>query len=177
MAQGFTNQSLALPLPINQGGTGATSSDPVLQRVNFQTGTVATGSTLLPFDNTIPQIGEGNQYMSLAITPKSATSILEIEVVLNGTNSAAGSPTLTVALFRDSTANAIAAACQTVSTGGFMQNIKFIHTLTSGSTASTTFTVRAGGQVAGTTTFNGSGGAQSLGGVMSSSITIYEYTT
>jgi hypothetical protein len=41
----------------------------LLQVVNTTTGAVATGTTVMPFDDTIPQSGEGDQYMSLAITP------------------------------------------------------------------------------------------------------------
>ncbi len=48
--------------------------------VTTQTGTVATGTTVIPADNTIPQITEGVEFMTLAFTPKIATSRLEIEV-------------------------------------------------------------------------------------------------
>jgi hypothetical protein len=43
-----------------------------------------------------------------------------------------------------------------------------------GTTSETTFKVRAGGEEAGTTTFNGVGGARKYGGVLASSITITE---
>jgi hypothetical protein len=46
--------------------------------------------------------------------------------------------------------------------------------MTSGTTSATTFRVRAGASSAGTTTFNGSGGARFLGGVYASSIVIQE---
>jgi hypothetical protein len=144
----------------------------VLQVVNVQTGTVATGTTIIPFDNTIPQITEGNEYMTLAITPTSATSLLIISVVFYNSNTPQDE--MSVALFQDSTANALAAVSATPFTATARQVICFTHKMTSGTTSSTTFRVRAGMASAGTTTFNGQAGAQRFGGVAASSITIYE---
>jgi hypothetical protein len=144
----------------------------VLQVVNVQTGTVATGTGTIPFDNTIPQITEGNEYMTLAITPTSATSLLIISVVFYSSNTPQDE--ITFALFQDSTANALAAVSATPFTATARQVTCFTHKMTSGTTSSTTFRVRAGMNSAGTTTFNGQSGAQRFGGVAASSITIYE---
>ena len=144
----------------------------VVQVVSYQTGAVATGSTVLPWDDTIPQIGEGNEYMTLAITPTSATNILLIEVV--GNFAASVAQNFSAALFQDATANALAAAPQFMASTGSAYNIKFTHKMTAGTTSATTFRVRAGGNNAGTTTFNGVSGGRYLGGVMASSITITE---
>ena len=132
----------------------------------------ATGTTTIPSDNTIPQSGEGDQYMSLAITPKSATSKLKITVTWLGTNSA-GSGTIAAALFQDSIANALAVGMATFS-AGFVVCISYTYIMTSGTTSATTFKVRAGANVAGTTTFNGSAGTRLYGGVEASSIVIEE---
>ncbi len=48
----------------------------VVQVVNTQDGAVATGTTVLPWDDTIPQNTEGDQYMSLSITPTNASNKL-----------------------------------------------------------------------------------------------------
>jgi len=136
-------------------------------------GTVATGTTQIPVDNTIPQITEGNQYLSLAITPQSALSLLEIDVTLCLTNSVAN--TVVAALFQDAVANALACAATVVTTGGFLNQITFKHFMLAGTIAATTFTVRAGGVAAGTTTVNGSGGAQYFGGAFASRMTIKEW--
>ena len=81
----------------------------ILQIVNTQTGAVNTGTTPLPYDDTIPQITEGDEYMTLAITPTSATNKLLIEVVCSISNTNTGAhETLLAALFQDDTANAIA---------------------------------------------------------------------
>lgn len=158
--------SHTITLPPN----GSRAGD-VVQVVNTQTGAVATGTTVLPSDDTIPQSTEGDQYMTLAITPKSATNKLKIEVVCNCTHSASNNTT--AALFKDSDPNALAAG--TAFTGANWPNsISFTHYMDAGSTSAITFKVRAGGGGAGTTTFNGNGSARKLGGVMASSITITE---
>jgi hypothetical protein len=161
-----------------QGATGATgpagASGKLVQVVNTETGTVATGTTQIPIDNTIPQNTEGDQYMTLAITPTSATNKLKIDVVFFGAST--GGTWTTVAIFQDTTANAIAAFSnfQTIANGAC--NSAFSHFMTAGTTSATTFKVRAGPHQAATTTFNGNSGTQLLGGVMASSITISEIT-
>jgi hypothetical protein len=167
--------NLAVTGTLTATGKLAASSLPagcVLQVKNFQTGTYATGTTLLPFDNTIPQITEGNQYLSLAITPISATSKLLIQVNIVMSSSALNF--CTAALFQDSTANAIAASSVYASVATGIVIPSFNYFMTSGTTSATTFTVRAGTNNAGTTTVNGQSGGQSFGGVCSSSITITE---
>lgn len=144
----------------------------VLQVVSFQTGGVATGTGTIPFDDTIPQQTEGDQYMSLSITPKSASSRLIIDVVWNGANS--GTLSHVVALFRDSVVNALAVTGESPGGAHFAMSIAFRHVMTSGTTSATTFKVRAGASAAATTTFNGFAGGRSFGGVYASSITIVE---
>ena len=144
----------------------------VLQVVNFQTGTVATTTTIMPQDNTIPQITEGGQFLSLAITPISATSKLLFQIVLQ---LGPGSGTwVSAALFQGATANAICAGATYMFTAGGGVIIPMNYFMTSGTTSSTTFTVRAGAASAMTLTLNGAGGVQEFGGTMFSSITITE---
>lgn len=154
------------------GGSGK-----VVQVVNTQTGAVATGSTYIPDDDTIPQSGEGDEYMTLAITPTSSSNILKIDVVFHGGCSQALRWT-TVALFQDSNANALAAGREYNETGTAFNAVSFTHYMTAGTTSSTTFKVRAGGDINGASsmTFNGQGGSRKLGGVLASSITITELT-
>jgi hypothetical protein len=146
----------------------------IVQIVNTQTGAVATMTTLIPSDDTIPQITEGTQVLSATITPKSAANKLKIDVVLYTQESTGGNTVITGALFQDATANALAA--------GFSQNgttyndppIVFTHYMDAGGVAATTFTVRVGPQASATVTLNGSGGVRMFGGVLRSSITITE---
>jgi hypothetical protein len=170
---GSASADFATPLPLTEGGTGtALATTAIVQRVNTQTGAVATSTTAIPFDDTIPQNTEGGEFMTLAITPTSATSKLRIDVVFIGATSATA--TLACALFQDTTADAIAVAMGLPS-GNWSTTMGFSHTMTAGTTSATTFKLRAG-STSGTLTFNGTSAARKFGGVLASSITITEYT-
>jgi hypothetical protein len=161
---------------VTAASNGAAPSNYVLQQVRTETGAEASGSTSLPYDDTIPQSTEGDQYMSLAITPQSSSSRLVIEVVFNGALSTGGS--LIAALFQDATASALAVA---TSVGNPVNNdsmqVVLKHNMTSGTTSSTTFKVRVGGSLGGTVTFNGASAARLFGGAFASSIIITEYAS
>jgi hypothetical protein len=144
----------------------------VAQVVNTETGTAATGTTVIPFDDTIPQSTEGDQYMTLAITPTNANSILLIEVT--AVFAIGTVRTAIMALFQDSTANALAAVPIEVGVSGDAQTFSMRHKMTAGTTSTTTIKFRAGGAGAGTMTFNGQSSARLLGGSSASSITITE---
>jgi len=155
-------------------GAAWTSVGKVAQMVNTQTGALATGSTQMPFDDTIPQITEGNEYMTLAITPTSATNILIVDCVamlaVDNVNIQISS-----ALFQDSTAGALAAI--SVNSATHRSTVTLLrHKMTAGTTSATTFRFRAGPNSAQTITFNGVASARYFGGVAASSITITEYT-
>mgnify|MGYP003670631653 FL=1 len=79
----------------------------VVQVVNVTSTARVAGTTTIPHDDTIPQNSEGTEMMTLAITPTNSSNILRIEAVIFLTSSAVGRYIL-VALFQDSTANAIA---------------------------------------------------------------------
>lgn len=146
----------------------------VLQVKNFQTGAAATGSNTAANDDNIRQNTEGDEYMTLAFTPKSATSKLKIDVVWWGTNSSASPLNLIGMLFRDSVPNALASVAKVFTANGNTEFIMFSHFMDSPGTSSTTFKVRVGGVSAGTSTFNGSAGVRKQGGRYASSITITE---
>lgn len=145
-----------------------------VQVVSTNYSAVATGTTIIPTDDTIPQNTEGDQYMTQAITPKATTNRLVIEATVLLSNNT-GVNDMIVALFQDSTANAIAATIQTISSGNFLQNITLRHDMVAGTISSTTFKIRAGTNLAGTTTFNGAAGNRKFGGITVSNIRITEY--
>lgn len=145
----------------------------MVQQVYTQTGAVATGTTAIPADNTIPQNTEGDQYMSLAITPTNASNILVITVGANATNSA--STNLGIALFQDTTANALVASLDQTSAASGPEQMTLKWIMAAGTTSATTFKVRIGAATGATTTFNGSVGARYYGGVMCSFMHIQEY--
>jgi hypothetical protein len=146
-----------------------------VQVVSTNYSAVATGTTVIPTDDTIPQITEGTEFMTQAITPKSATNRLSIEVSIVLSNSAAAAADLIAALFQDATANAIAATVQTFPTSIYIQNLKLTHDMLAATTSSTTFRVRGGCNSAGTTTFNGQSSVRRFGGITISNIKVTEY--
>lgn len=146
----------------------------LIQRLNTQVSAVATGTTVIPLDDTQPLVAEGNQYMSLAITPTNSNSVLYIEVSLMLSSSAATNTPI-VALFKDADGGALAAvAGPKVAGAGDMTKVVLSHSMTAGTTSAITFKVRAGFNGAGTTTFNGTAGGRLFGGFASSSIVILE---
>ena len=151
------------------------SQSQVVQVVNTQTGALATGTTTTPRDDTIPQNTEGDEVMTLAITPKDTSNILIIQVDAFASHSV-GAGWFTLALFQDTTLNALAAIPEQTPGGSEPHMLTLTHKMTAGTTSATTFKARIGLDVAGTTTFNGNSGARIYGGVAASSITIWEVT-
>ncbi|MBM4438745.1 MAG: hypothetical protein FJ029_16295 [Actinobacteria bacterium] len=155
----------------NELQTGAGGK--VKQMVSTVTGAVATGTTQIPQDDTIPQNTEGDEYMTLAITPVSATSNLKIQVTAHFAVN--GGANVAMALFVDSTANALAvAAHESGAVSGAPIHATLTHVVASASTSARTYKVRAGPNGGVTVTFNGAGGARLFGGVYTSSIVITE---
>ena len=169
-----TNSNFTLTLPQNTGTLLSTTSGKLpAQVINVPNSSLATGTTLIPFDDTIPQNTEGNEYMTCAITPTNASSTLEIDVLWCGGSSV--SNYMAVCLFQDSTANALAVSWNDTFQANAPTSVTIKYLMTAGTTSATTFKVRAGGISAGTTTFNGLVGSRYFGGVMASRITIKEY--
>lgn len=164
------------PSVIQTMGPGVRKPGEVVQVAQTATGAVATGTTLMPTDDTIPQITEGDEYMTQAITPTSAINRLEIESQAHISSSVLGA-SLATAIFQDATASAVAATFTTNTTAGDINSAIVRHTKAAGTTSSTTFRVRSGASTAGTTTFNGTGGGRRLGGVMASYIKVTEVMT
>lgn len=134
---------------------------------------VATGTTLIPNDDSIPQNTEGTEFMSVSITPKSSTNLIVIEVVGWMSWSASGA-FIYGALFQDSIASAIASssALQATGTGSVSLTTRLV--MVAGTISEITFKWRAGSSVAGTGTFNGQAAARKHGDIPKSSIIVTE---
>jgi len=150
---------------------GTTIAGHVIQVANYTTGVMSTGTASIPADNTIPQITEGTQFMSLAFAPKKATSKLKITTVCN--MGVAATQAILVALFKDSNPDCVSSSWSTITTGS-VNTITFVTYINAIDTNSHTFTVRVGASGASTVTFNGSSGVAYFGGSLASSITIEE---
>jgi hypothetical protein len=142
-----------------------------VQIQHAQTGDLISGNTVLPCDDTTPQKTEGFEIITCAITPKKATNILLI-IANTGYVSAPASPYHAgIALFQDTTADALAANAQ-YSTGA----LTLLHKMAAGTTSETTFKVRVGAGAAGTIYVNvfGNTTGRAFGGVNATTLTILE---
>lgn len=144
----------------------------IIQVVESGSTTQSTGTTILPGDTSIPQNTEGDQYLTATIAPKSATNRLLIEVLTYVSHSVADCQMI-AALFQDSTAGAISAGVSYTAAADTLPVI-IRHEMVAGTTSATTFNVRIGSSVAGTTYFNRNSTGDLLGGVLRSSIRITE---
>lgn len=141
-------------------------------RTNYAT--YSSTTTVMANDDTIPQITEGTEIATLAVTPRSASSTLRIKIGLCWTtNGATISPV--AAVFVDATASAIAATCFLSETSTTVVNSSMYEwEISAASTSSRTYRFRVGPGTAGTVYINGDSAARQLGGLMQSFISVEE---
>lgn len=149
------------------GGSGS-----IVKTASSITNSMATGTTLIPLDDTIPQITEGTEFITLSFTPTAIGNKIRVSANIFGAYSVAAK--VTSAIFEGTTANALMAASSTVSASNdvMMQSLVWEGTVASLSTL--TYRLRIGGSTAGTFTLNGSAGARLFGGVGYSNIIVTE---
>jgi|TARA_R110002072_G_C7680514_1_gene511360 hypothetical protein len=158
---------------VSSGG-GVYIKEHVVQVKNFQTGAMDTGTNAMGLDDTIPQKTEGDEFMTLAFTPTNASSKLLIEAISIGSVSKADRY-IVMALFQDTTTNALATSAVWEDTLTGMNTLSLRHYMTAGTTSATTFKIRIGSpDSTATYTFNGFSSARKYGGTLASSITITE---
>lgn len=149
-----------------------------VQEVSTMSSAVATVSGaggVIPNDDTIPQITEGGEVMTVTITPKSTTNKLVIEATVMQSNGNA-TQVMAMALFQDATANALAA---TNCFSGASTLVPFTYPLrfekVAGSVSALTFRIRIGSHQNTTNTFNGFNGGRMYGAIPKSSLIVREY--
>lgn len=130
-------------------------------------------TAVVPYDDTIPQSSEGKEFMSVDITPKAATNLLEISV------SAFFVPQIQnnviASLFRGSDTDCFAMAFYRNTGANAPAYSAFHGIIAAGTTSALTIHFRAGGQGAGTLDFNGDTGVRKFGASNKSSISVREY--
>lgn len=144
----------------------------IVQSVFASYATNADIATAIPFDDTIPQVGEGTQILSVSITPRSTTNKLRATFMGFGSNNT-NNAGITAALFSQLSANA-------------MQVVLAIHPTTlelvlamtwewtPGAVTAQTVTIRAGG-ASNIIRFNGSVvGGRLYGGAASATLLVQE---
>lgn len=155
--------------------SSAASAGFVKQQVRTAYNTTASTASVLPADNTIPQNTEGAELMTLAITPTNTNSVLRIEATVQLSNSIADQ--IAIALFQDSTANALSASVATIDTQ-WSTVLTLSYYMTAGTTSSTTFKIRFGPNTGTTTAYvNSAGATQLFNGKNSTTLIITEYSS
>ena len=161
-----------VPTLVQLFGPGISKPGDIVQRAGNEITATSSGTTTIPFDDTIPQNTEGDQYFSQAITPDSAANLLEIK------NQALWSTTadavVTIALFQDSVANAIDVTSDFPNTTDPMLPLYFTHIMLAATASQTTFKIRAGTSSASTLRLNGRSGARVYGGAVRSRLMVRE---
>jgi hypothetical protein len=145
-----------------------------LQRVRTQSSAYLAGlaTETIPLDASVPLSGEGREFLSVTITPQSATSTFVIEV--SAMFSVSANVHLIAALFRDNDASAFAVTAQYAPLSGQIVAVSFQWAGTLNTTAPVTIRLRAGGSGSAIVAMNGYQGAQVFGGTAASSITVTE---
>jgi len=109
ISTGSTNQVLTSNGSSALPSFKSTPSSPgkLLQQVVFLLSSIITYSSVIPYDNSVPQITEGTQIFTTSITPLSVSSNLIFTYSINTSSVTSGR--LTIALFQDDISNALVA--------------------------------------------------------------------
>lgn len=141
------------------------------EKVAFITDKVAA-ATVIPADDTIPQNTEGDEVLTVDITPNSPDSLLIIEAQSWGAPDT--NTVFTMALFKDNETDARAAAATSVQTSDTLEACTVKAFVTPGSLSPITFRLRMGQAVAGTLAVNGGAASRLFGGVGITTLTVKE---
>ena len=115
----------------------------LVQAVRASSTTEDSTATTIPLDDTAPQNTEGKEYLTLAITPKNTNNILEFDFT-SFVSANANNVHVTVALYQDSTADALYAIDGTATNTNDSVPVHLKFYMAAGTTSSTTFKIRFG---------------------------------
>jgi hypothetical protein len=144
----------------------------VIQSSYTEYTTNADLTTLIPTDDTIPQITEGTEVLTASITPKYATSKIRIYFTGEGSTGVAGD-WINCALFRDAVTSAICTTTSYNTTigGGVPIHLKFEESASSVTARTYRIRVGAGAQ---TCRLNGSASSRFFGGTSRATLVVEE---
>lgn len=99
----------------------------------------ASGTTIIPYDNTVPLISEGTLLCTVPFSPQTSSSIVEISTILT-VESNTSSRYIVVSLFRDATCVGVRAHLLNSANAGYLMPICFYDV----PTTDVTYTIRVG---------------------------------
>lgn len=132
---------------------------------------ITTAGTIMPVDDTIPQITEGDEILNCAYTGKLSNS--KLEILFNGAASSTAAQTA-CALFIDSTANAQAVQMYVPNSTATGQGVTLAYTVTLSDTSAHTYRIRCGNNGGTAILFNGFSAARKYGGANYTTLTLRE---
>src|SRR5690606_31325036 len=136
---------------------------------------VSTGTTVIPIDDTPPQVTEGVAVLSLSHTPKASNYVLHIQGVVYISTSIANN-NLIAALFTGASSDAIGVmTTRSAATADTDHTIAVEAFYVATGTSPLTISLRAGGNGASTVTINGASATRRFGTVPKSTLTVTEY--
>jgi hypothetical protein len=140
----FYNETISI-LDITGGNVSTfIGGDNDTQKMHYQRQDLVTCSTIIPKDNTKPQISEGTEIFRGYIIPSATVNEIEIEVVANGVDSAASAQRV-IALFKVGTNDALAIS-NNYDIAGYPKSHTIICRVFPGSVSPIIFTVNAGAE-------------------------------
>jgi hypothetical protein len=162
-------------LPIARIADGAVNNAKVadgaiVQVVQYSLAAHAGVTTVIPYDDTVPQSTEGHEMLVQSITPQSSTNkILARASVFLNPNSAS---THTLALFRGTTC--IFATAQSQTGQNYQATVSFEFLDSPATTSATTYSVRVGPSASAVYYFNGDSAGRKFGTTPKSTLTLME---
>jgi hypothetical protein len=151
----------------------ALPSGSTVQVVSDSSNATTQLSTDMIYDDTIPQITEGDEVLSVAITPTSATNNLLIRAVVNlgPANASLGM----AALFQSGSNDAVNATVQFNANNSYYNIHILEYVMVAGTTSPITFSVRAGSPAGEVSYLNSNTGVgRKMGGATTSWLTVTE---
>lgn len=181
---GISAGSIVTSKPVVYGAAGEVNATtqqiagvsilPVVQVTETADATYSSAATaLIPYDDTLPQITEGEELITVSITPKYNDSILYVD--LTGFFSVGVSPdTMVVALFKDSDVDALSSTFGLSATATTLLPIDLSYNMVSGTTSLITFRIRVGSPGDSTAYMNGTSAGRTLGGSLITRLKVTE---
>lgn len=173
-----TTRTLTVP---NASGTLALTSDipsagVIADRAYAEYTSAAGLTTVIPLDDTIPQVTEGDEILSASITPKSATNRIRATVHMF-VQTSSGTINGAAALFVNGGSNAVNAVAGCTGNTGRPWVLSLQHEYVPGTTSAQTLSVRAGPGSSGALYVNvNSGSGRVFGGVARATLVLEEIT-
>lgn len=149
----------------------------VIQSLSNLRSDYANTALLIPFDDTIPQIGEGFEFFTLNFVPSAVGNRVRLQSFVNCSHNVAGGATIISAIFRGGVANALVAGTFSISSSNNLVQVAEEYEYIAADVLPVTFSVRMGMSVAGTMYINGRLAGALMGGSYISYLKLEEFSS